>query len=251
MEYNKEELLKLYNSCKKMIYNIAFKYSNSKYDNEDLMQQAYLIMVDTLKTFDKNRGVKFTTYFYKILDMKLYDYANSKCSYIRVPTYFYNRKKIIKDYIKKYKKIYGIYPSIREISRYLNVGENTLLCYMNLLKKPLSIEELREKEDNNILIDEELREKEDNNILIDEERGLNYINTKLQQEYLYNYIMNLNITDKSKEAIVIRYGLLDGNYKTLLETSNILNCTQSEVSRLIKYGFNSLRRNPKILKLLK
>ena len=237
MEYNKEELLKLYNSCKKMIYNIAFKYSNNKYDNEDLIQQAYLIMVDTLKTFDKNRGVKFTTYFYKILDMKLYDYANSKCSYIRVPTYFYNRKKIIKDYIKKYKKIYGIYPSIREISRYLNVGENTLLCYMNLLKKPLSIEELSEKEDNNILIDEE--------------RGLNYINTKLQQEYLYNYIMNLNITDKSKEAIVIRYGLLDGNYKTLLETSNILNCTQSEVSRLIKYGFNSLRRNPKILKLLK
>lgn len=50
----------------------------------------------------------------------------------KVPTYFYNRKKIIKDYIKKYKKIYGIYPSIREISRYLNVGENTLLCYMNL-----------------------------------------------------------------------------------------------------------------------
>lgn len=237
MEYNKEELLKLYNSCKKMIYNIAFKYSNNKYDNEDLIQQAYLIMVDTLKTFDKNRGVKFTTYFYKILDMKLYDYANSKCSYIRVPTYFYNRKKIIKDYIKKYKKIYGIYPSIREISRYLNVGENTLLCYMNLLKKPFSIEELKEKEDNNILIDEE--------------QGLNYINTKLQQEYLYNYIMNLNITDKSKEAIVIRYGLLDGNYKTLLETSNILNCTQSEVSRLIKYGFNSLRRNPKILKLLK
>lgn len=237
MEYNKEELLKLYNSCKKMIYNIAFKYSNNKYDNEDLIQQAYLIMVDTLKTFDKNRGVKFTTYFYKILDMKLYDYANSKCSYIRVPTYFYNRKKIIKDYIKKYKKIYDIYPSIREISRYLNVGENTLLCYMNLLKKPFSIEELKEKEDNNILIDEE--------------QGLNYINTKLQQEYLYNYIMNLNITDKSKEAIVIRYGLLDGNYKTLLETSNILNCTQSEVSRLIKYGFNSLRRNPKILKLLK
>lgn len=237
MEYNKEELLKLYNSCKKMICNIAFKYSNNKYDNEDLIQQAYLIMVDTLKTFDKNRGVKFTTYFYKILDMKLYDYINSKCSYIRVPTYFYNRKKIIKDYIKKYKKIYGIYPSIREISRYLNVGENTLLCYMNLLKKPLSIEELSEKEDNNILIDEE--------------QGLNYINTKLQQEYLYNYIMNLNITDKSKEAIVIRYGLLDGNYKTLLETSNILNCSQSEVSRLIKYGFNSLRRNPKILKLLK
>ena len=155
MEYNKEELLKLYNSCKKMIYNIAFKYSNNKYDNEDLIQQAYLIMVDTLKTFDKNRGVKFTTYYYKILDMKLYDYTNSKCSYIRVPTYFYNRKKIIKDYIKKYKKIYGIYPSIREISRYLNVGENTLLCYMNLLKKPLSIEELSEKEDNNILIDEE------------------------------------------------------------------------------------------------
>ena len=237
MEYNKEELLKLYNSCKKMICNIAFKYSNNKYDNEDLIQQAYLIMIDTLKTFDKNRGVKFTTYFYKILDMKLYDYTNSKCSYIRVPTYFYNRKKIIKDYIKKYKKIYGIYPSIREISRYLNVGENTLLCYMNLLKKPLSIEELSEKEDNNILIDEE--------------QGLNYINTKLQQEYLYNYIMNLNITDKSKEAIVIRYGLLDGNYKTLLETSNILNCSQSEVSRLIKYGFNSLRRNPKILKLLK
>lgn len=237
MEYNKEELLKLYNSCKKMIYNIAFKYSNNKYDNEDLIQQAYLIMIDTLKTFDKNRGVKFTTYFYKILDMKLYDYTISKCSYIRVPTYFYNRKKIIKDYIKKYKKIYGIYPSIREISRYLNVGENTLLCYMNLLKKPLSIEELSEKEDNNILIDEE--------------QGLNYINTKLQQEYLYNYIMNLNITDKSKEAIVIRYGLLDGNYKTLLETSNILNCSQSEVSRLIKYGFNSLRRNPKILKLLK
>ena len=237
MEYNKEELLKLYNSCKKMICNIAFKYSNNKYDNEDLIQQAYLIMVDTLKTFDKNRGVKFTTYFYKILDMKLYDYTNSKCSYIRVPTYFYNRKKIIKDYIKKYKKIYGIYPSIREISRYLNVGENTLLCYMNLLKKPLSIEELSEKEDNNILIDEE--------------QGLNYINTKLQQEYLYNYIMNLNITDKSKEAIVIRYGLLDGNYKTLLETSNILNCSQSEVSRLIKYGFNNLRRNPKILKLLK
>ena len=237
MEYNKEELLKLYNSCKKMICNIAFKYSNNKYDNEDLIQQAYLIMVDTLKTFDKNRGVKFTTYYYKILDMKLYDYTNSKCSYIRVPTYFYNRKKIIKDYIKKYKKIYGIYPSIREISRYLNVGENTLLCYMNLLKKPLSIEELSEKEDNNILIDEE--------------QGLNYINTKLQQEYLYNYIMNLNITDKSKEAIVIRYGLLDGNYKTLLETSNILNCSQSEVSRLIKYGFNNLRRNPKILKLLK
>ena len=237
MEYNKEELLKLYNSCKKMICNIAFKYSNNKYDNEDLIQQAYLIMVDTLKTLDKNRGVKFTTYYYKILDMKLYDYTNSKCSYIRVPTYFYNRKKIIKDYIKKYKKIYGIYPSIREISRYLNVGENTLLCYMNLLKKPLSIEELSEKEDNNILIDEE--------------QGLNYINTKLQQEYLYNYIMNLNITDKSKEAIVIRYGLLDGNYKTLLETSNILNCSQSEVSRLIKYGFNNLRRNPKILKLLK
>lgn len=76
-----------------MIYNIAFKYSNNKYDNEDLIQQAYLIMVDTLKTFDKNRGVKFTTYFYKILDMKLYDYANSKCSYIKCQHIFITVKK--------------------------------------------------------------------------------------------------------------------------------------------------------------
>lgn len=237
MEYNKEELKNIYNSCKKMIYNLAFKYSNNKYDNEDLVQQAYIIMVDALKTFDKSRNVRFTTYFYKILDMKLYDYINSKCSYIRMPTYFYNRKKEIKDYIKKYKSIYGITPSLREISKYLNVGENTLLCYMNLLEKPLCIEELKENEDNNILVTEE--------------DGLNNIHDKFQREYLYNYIMNLNITDKSKQAIIIRYGLLDGNYKTLLETSNILNCSLAEVSRLIKYGFNSLRRNPKILKLLK
>ena len=52
--------------------------------------------------------------------------------------------------------------------------------------------------------------------------------------------MDLVLTPREKKIIQMRYGLVDGKYKTQREIANMLNISRSYVSRIEKKALNKL-----------
>ena len=65
-----EEQLRLFEENKYIVHKIVKKYWNC--DKEDLISQGYLILLNCIKRFNKDFNVKPKTYFYSILNRKLY-----------------------------------------------------------------------------------------------------------------------------------------------------------------------------------
>lgn len=70
MEKTFEENVKKYNP---LIYSFINKTFVQSYEKEDLYQEALIVLHEAMGEFDKDKGVKFSTYLYIKLRNKMYD----------------------------------------------------------------------------------------------------------------------------------------------------------------------------------
>ncbi len=115
-----EQIIKLH---EKLIYKIATKFHDVP--KEDLYQVGIIGLIKAYNNFVPNSETKFTTYAYNYIFGEMYEFANSMRSI-----------KLNKNILKLYKKIeeakYHLsqvlnhYPSIREISSFLEIEETII-----------------------------------------------------------------------------------------------------------------------------
>lgn len=115
----------LYNQNKGLIYKIALKHTE-KADIEDLMQEAYLFLDESVNAYESKYNAKFSTYFSYMLSWRLSAYAFYDSSPVTIPRRF-------NDYIKKYNafkqnfyQLHGYEPKESEIMRALSLSEKEL-----------------------------------------------------------------------------------------------------------------------------
>ncbi len=72
MEVSKAELAPLWDKYKRIAQKAAKRFESPHYEQEDLLQECFIIFMRALKEYEPGVGCSFTTYFYNRVQWRLY-----------------------------------------------------------------------------------------------------------------------------------------------------------------------------------
>lgn len=117
-----ENTLALWNNNKGIVYKIAKRF-RTYVEMEDLLQESFVGLLEAVKRFDTNTGVKFITYFYywvvKSMQMCLERYNSSAV----IPRYMYARLFQYKKFLRMFEEENNRRPDIEEVAKALEITE--------------------------------------------------------------------------------------------------------------------------------
>lgn len=127
----------------KMSYEFIKRYNGNLYSltKEDLYQYGYLIIVDTMNSFDYKQGNRFSTYLYQAFQTKLRRIVIDNDKLVRIPFVLGCKFEKIHSIVNKLKldenKI--TYKEVKKIDKTITLKE--FEDYKKYFKKPLSLDE--------------------------------------------------------------------------------------------------------------
>lgn len=217
------------NKYKPLVKSIARKYASSGEPTEDLEQIGYLGLLNAVQLFDKEKGVKFTTYATWLINGEIRHYIRDKYSMVKIPHWVrdYNRK--IDRYVEKYRQKHSKFPTIDEISDQFNITREGIV---EILKGRNAVQV--------ISLDKEMRRREgDTTPIIENIKSKEYQSFQLPIEDVI-HLKNIMRTLKKVHKQVIYYLF----YKDLTQTTvaEKLGITQRQVSRIKHEAIEELRK---------
>ena len=218
-----EERKKIIEGNMRLVHACANRFKGKGREHDDLFQNGCVGLVKAADSFDKNRGVQFSTYAVPLILGEVKRFIRESCV-VRI-------SRSIKDtayQILKFKESYmlknGIEPSNKQICHELNITEYDLSLALESLIEPVSISEpIYNDGGDTIYLEDQLSNQKDmidSNDTISLTGALNKIN-KRERNVLYSRYI---------------YG------KTQLEIAADLGVSQAQVSRIEKSAINNMKK---------
>jgi RNA polymerase sigma factor (sigma-70 family) len=110
----------------------ARKYSNKGVDYEDLVQEGMVGLVRATKSFDPDRGVKFSTYAMYWVRQAILSCLTSKSRTIRLPNHIVANKLKVNKFKQIFMENFGFEPDIAIIARELEMDKNHVAQVLGL-----------------------------------------------------------------------------------------------------------------------
>jgi RNA polymerase primary sigma factor len=120
---------------------------------------------------------------------------------------------------------------VKEVCSKLEINEDKAHYYLKLLENPISIEETIENEKEDLF--------SDNCIYV------NNILDNLHYELLKNNVSKILLTlkDREREVLELRFGLIDGQQRTLEEVGTVYGVTRERIRQIESKALNRLRHH--------
>lgn len=236
MDTHEQEQLIINNMS--LVRHIASKYYTNKIgmEYEDLVSYGVMGLIDASTKFDKNRGVKFSTFASIRISSYIIDEIRRHSPISRT----YMSK--IKEYNKCVEKLQNTYyrqPSLEEISKYMDISiKEANEIQMKLMNRSsVSLDGVIYEDESEVKLIDTIKEKE--------EQSPTYIIEKQElQEIMAKAIDNL----KEKDKLVL--SLYYYEQLTLKEIGLILGVSESRVSQLNTRAIANLRAEMRRIKYI-
>lgn len=219
-ELAKEELI--YGNLK-LVLSILKKFSNSKYNMDDLFQVGVIGLIKAIDNFDSSLGLCLSTYAVPLIlgEVKRYIRDNTEVRISRSTKDL--AYKIIK-YQDEYLNEHGCFPKTSDIAKYLEKEEYEIAYALDSLKDPMSIfEPIYNEGGDTIYLADQIKDEKDN---------------KIDRDMLISLRKALqNIKDRERDILVSRFII----GKTQMEIADYLGISQAQVSRIEKNAIKNVR----------
>lgn len=223
-EGNEEARIKFINGNLRLVLSVIKRFNGRGENVDDLFQVGCVGLIKAIDNFDINQGVQFSTYAVPMIIGEIKRYLRDNNS-IRVSRSVRDLAYKTIQFKEKFNKEFGKEPTIAEIAKELEVGEEEVSLSLDAIQDPVSLQEpIFNDGQESIFIMDQVKDTKNTDENWTESMTINQAMSKLNE----------------KEKMIINKRFFEG--RTQMEVASEIGISQAQVSRLEKSAISHLKK---------
>lgn len=219
----------------RLVIPTAKRFQRPGIELMDLVEEGNLGLMQAIEKFDATKGYRFSTYAIYWIEQYIRRYIEEQSGSIKIPSHAWGNLKRWFKVWSTLKEENGRDPSLQEMAKELNLSARQVKSITDTLNAATGVDSLA-----SLVGDEEDMTLED--VLSDDGKGnphdviLHSENINVLQQSL------LELNERDREILTLRYGLADNEPKTLGEVAEKLALSRERVRQLEERAVSHMRK---------